>query len=98
MLRSNDLSAQIIYSTKSGLILESPLSVEELPEFAKGSVSVQDGAAQLAAELLDLQANQRVLDACAAPGGKLTHILEIEPKLAQVVAVEKDKSRMSSIK
>jgi 16S rRNA (cytosine967-C5)-methyltransferase len=50
--------------------------VERLPGFAQGEVSVQDAAAQRAAELLDLKPGQRVLDACAAPGGKSAHILE----------------------
>jgi len=89
--------AVIITETKNGVILEPPVAVEVLPGFAEGEVSVQDGAAQLAAELLDLQAGQRVLDACSAPGGKLLHILETEPKLSTVIAVEKDKARLAAI-
>lgn len=88
----------VIAETQQGFILEQPVAVEELPGFAQGAVSVQDGAAQLAAQLLKLAPQQRVLDACAAPGGKLTHILEIEPKLAYCLAVESDKSRLESIK
>ena len=53
--------------------------MEALPGFADGLVSVQDPAAQLAAHLLELAPRQRVLDACAAPGGKACHILEMEP-------------------
>lgn len=56
--------------------LGQPLPVDELPGFADGEVSVQDAAAQFAAMLLALQPGQRVLDACAAPGGKTAHILE----------------------
>jgi 16S rRNA (cytosine967-C5)-methyltransferase len=59
-----------------GLLLAKPVPVEQLPGFAEGHVSVQDAGAQLAAKYLDLAAGQRVLDACAAPGGKTAHILE----------------------
>jgi 16S rRNA (cytosine967-C5)-methyltransferase len=58
------------------LLLDKPVPVERLPGFAEGLVSVQDAGAQRAAGLLDLQDGQRVLDACAAPGGKAAHILE----------------------
>jgi 16S rRNA (cytosine967-C5)-methyltransferase len=58
------------------LLLERPVAVERLPGFMQGEVSVQDAGAQRAAELLELSAGQRVLDACAAPGGKSAHILE----------------------
>jgi 16S rRNA (cytosine967-C5)-methyltransferase len=70
------------------------MPVEALPGFTAGYVSVQDGAAQLAASLLQLEPGQRVLDACAAPGGKLLHILESEPNLADVIAIEKDLTRL----
>jgi 16S rRNA (cytosine967-C5)-methyltransferase len=59
-----------------GLLLERPLPVERVPGFADGQVSVQDAGAQRAAACLDLAGGQRVLDACAAPGGKAAHILE----------------------
>jgi len=97
-LTEKNINTKIIPETTSGLLLESPIAVEELPGFASGDVSVQDGAAQLAAHLLDLKPGQRVLDACAAPGGKLTHLLELEPQLAACIAVEKDKTRIVSIK
>jgi 16S rRNA (cytosine967-C5)-methyltransferase len=58
------------------LLLQQPLPVERLPGFADGEVSVQDAGAQPAARLLDLADGQRVLDACAAPGGKAAHVLE----------------------
>jgi 16S rRNA (cytosine967-C5)-methyltransferase len=60
----------------AALLLERPVPVERLPGFAEGEVSVQDAGAQKAAGLLDLRTGQRVLDACAAPGGKSAHILE----------------------
>jgi 16S rRNA (cytosine967-C5)-methyltransferase len=62
---------------RSGLILEKAVSVEALPGFAGGDVSVQDAGAQCAAELLAPAAGARVLDACAAPGGKTAHLLEM---------------------
>jgi 16S rRNA (cytosine967-C5)-methyltransferase len=61
---------------ESALMLESPVPVERLPGFAEGVVSVQAAGAQRAAEILELRHGQRVLDACAAPGGKSAHILE----------------------
>ncbi len=60
----------------SALLLDKPLPVARLPGFVEGIVSVQDAGAQRAAALLGLEAKQRVLDACAAPGGKSGHILE----------------------
>jgi len=60
-----------------GLLLERPLPVARVPGFDAGEVSVQDAGAQRAAHCLDLRAGQRVLDACAAPGGKSAHILEL---------------------
>jgi 16S rRNA (cytosine967-C5)-methyltransferase len=59
-----------------GLLLERPVSVDRLPGFETGEVSVQDAGAQRAASCLDIVDGQRVLDACAAPGGKAAHILE----------------------
>jgi 16S rRNA (cytosine967-C5)-methyltransferase len=58
------------------LLLERPVPVERLPGFESGRVSVQDAGAQRAAQCLDLAPGQRVLDACAAPGGKAAHVLE----------------------
>jgi 16S rRNA (cytosine967-C5)-methyltransferase len=60
----------------AALLLERPVPADRLPGFAAGEVSVQDAGAQRAAGLLDLRAGQRVLDACAAPGGKSAHVLE----------------------
>jgi 16S rRNA (cytosine967-C5)-methyltransferase len=73
------LAAEGIQARRVGaiaLLLETPLPVDRLPGFAGGEVSVQDAGAQRAADLLELQAGQRVLDACAAPGGKSAHVLE----------------------
>jgi 16S rRNA (cytosine967-C5)-methyltransferase len=70
------------------LLLERAVDVNSLPGFADGHVSVQDAAAQLAARVLGAQAGERVLDACAAPGGKTCHVLELQPELADLVAVD----------
>jgi 16S rRNA (cytosine967-C5)-methyltransferase len=70
--------------------------VHRLPGFANGDVSVQDLAAQLAVELLDVKAGHEVLDACAAPGGKTTHLLEFEPK--RLVAADFDVKRITRVK
>jgi len=76
-----------------GLRLAAAADTAALPGFADGGISVQDEAAQLAADLLDLAPGLRVLDACAAPGGKTAHIAEREPQLAELVAVEQDAQR-----
>lgn len=82
---------------EGGLILSQPLPVTRLPGFAQGLVSVQDAAAQLAAPWLDVRRGHRVLDACAAPGGKLAHILECAPD-AEVVALDKDAARLQRVR
>ncbi|GAB6141417.1 16S rRNA (cytosine(967)-C(5))-methyltransferase RsmB [Methylosoma difficile] len=81
----------------SAIILQRPVAVDLLPGFAEGLVSVQDTAAQMAAWLLDVQAGQRVLDICAAPGGKTSHILEMQPQLKELVAVDIEENRMAQV-
>lgn len=81
----------------AGLIVRPAVAAGQLPGFGSGLVSVQDTAAQLAAGLLDLQPGQRVLDACAAPGGKTAHILESEPRLAELVAVDITAERLDRV-
>ena len=80
----------------SALKLDKPMDVTQLPDFATGAVSVQDIAAQHAAFLLAAQAHERVLDCCAAPGGKTAHLLEQTPGV-QVTAVEADPKRAERI-
>jgi 16S rRNA (cytosine967-C5)-methyltransferase len=95
-LQAAGLTAEPIAHTRAGVVLESPCDVSRLPGFEAGWVSVQDGAAQLAAELLDLQPGQRVLDACAAPGGKTGHLLEQEPGI-QLTAMDRDEERLQRV-
>ena len=90
-LAGNNIEAQQIGA--SAVRLAVPVPVNQIAGFADGLVSVQDAAAQLAAPLLDVQAGMRVLDACAAPGGKAAHLLERDPEL-QLVAVEIDAARL----
>jgi 16S rRNA (cytosine967-C5)-methyltransferase len=80
--------------------LETPCDVHELPGFKKGVVSVQDLGAQCVAVAfpLALRAGQRVLDACAAPGGKTALIAEREPRLRKLVAVDIDPNRLSRVR
>ncbi len=80
----------------SAVVLADPCGVESLPGFADGLVSVQDPAAQLAAELLAAERGQRVLDACAAPGGKTGHLLERTPDL-ELVALDQDRQRLARV-
>ncbi|WLH30142.1 16S rRNA (cytosine(967)-C(5))-methyltransferase RsmB [Pseudomonas canadensis] len=86
-----------VYSV-DGIVLEAATDVRSLPGFAEGWISVQDEAAQLAADLLDLAPGQRVLDACCAPGGKTCHILEVEKDLAGVVAVDLEAKRLVRVR
>ncbi len=81
----------------SALLLDNACDVNALPGFADGACSVQDAAAQHAAWLLDPQPNELILDACAAPGGKTAHILERQPALKQLVAVDSDANRLSRV-
>lgn len=79
----------------AGVLLARPQPVDALPGFFAGLASVQDAGAQRAAELLDLAAGQRVLDACAAPGGKAAHILETAD--VDLTALEVDGRRAGRI-
>jgi len=77
------------------LIIKKPLDVNKIPGFLDGKVSVQDLGAQLAAHIIELKNNQKVLDACSAPGGKACHMLEI--KKIQLTAIESNKQRTTKI-
>ena len=80
------------------VVLERPAAVHVLPGFDTGAVSVQDAGAQLAALLLDASPGMRVLDACAAPGGKTLHIAQRTPGLAQLVAADDDPLRLERVR
>ncbi len=95
-LNEVELDGQVIESVPTALVLEQASDVFRLPGFEEGKVSVQDGAAQLAAHLIQLQPEQKVLDACAAPGGKTAHMLQTEPSI-KVDAVDISESRLERV-
>ncbi len=94
LLTSRGIAARMLES--GALILQHPVPVERLPKFGEGWVSVQDAGAQFAAKMLDVQNGMRVLDACAAPGGKTTHLLESGD--IELVAVDKDEQRLVRVR
>ena len=96
-LAALDMTASPCEFAPYGIRLEQACGVDKLPGFFDGHISVQDEAAQLCTQLLDLQAGQRVLDACAAPGGKTGAILEAQPALREVLALDIDEQRLSRI-
>jgi 16S rRNA (cytosine967-C5)-methyltransferase len=77
------------------ILLERPVPIESVPGFGAGEVSIQDAGAQLAAPLLDVRPGMRVLDACAAPGGKAGHILELAD--CALTALDSDPARVPRI-
>lgn len=97
-LRQVGFEAEPCSFSRDGIRLLQACDVTLLPGFAEGHVSVQDEAAQLAADLLQLAPRQRVLDACAAPGGKTCHLLEAEPGLSEVVAVDLEAKRLARVR
>ena len=86
-------TAGLVAGVPDALLLAQRVAIAALPGFAEGGLSVQDGAAQISAEYLQLAAGQRVLDACAAPGGKAAHVLE--RVAADLTAVELDPGRLA---
>lgn len=92
------IAGQATPFSNDGITLAAACDVTALPGFADGAVSVQDEAAQLAAHLLMLEPEQRVLDACCAPGGKTCHILESQAQLREVVALDLEPQRLERVK
>ncbi|WP_406820471.1 16S rRNA (cytosine(967)-C(5))-methyltransferase RsmB [Pseudomonas sp. KnCO4] len=98
LLAEAGVGASACQYSRDGIVLAEACDVRGLPGFAEGWVSVQDEAAQLSADLLELAPGQRVLDACCAPGGKTCHLLEAEAGLAQVVAIDLEAKRLSRVR
>lgn len=97
ILKQANIQARPGEHANSAIYLEKAIDVEALPGFEKGWVSVQDEAAQLSAILLNPQPGERVLDACAAPGGKTCHLLEQQPQLGELVALDSDAKRLQKV-
>jgi len=98
LLAEADIAAVAGALAAAAVYLQQPISVDRLPGFAAGWLSVQDEASQLVPELLQLGADMRVLDACAAPGGKTCHILESEPSLTSCVALDISSQRIERVR
>jgi 16S rRNA (cytosine967-C5)-methyltransferase len=96
-LAEQSIESQLIQWAPAAIALDRPVPVGDLPGFAEGLVSVQDAGAQLAAALLDAAPVMRVLDACAAPGGKTGHLLELLGAGADVTALDVDAARVALI-
>ncbi|MEG9531123.1 16S rRNA (cytosine(967)-C(5))-methyltransferase RsmB [Mannheimia sp. HC-2023] len=84
-------------SPHCALLLDKPVSVNQLHNFEQGWATVQDAHAQWSAELLGAENGETILDACAAPGGKTTHILEKAPN-AKVIALDIEESRLNRVR
>jgi 16S rRNA (cytosine967-C5)-methyltransferase len=97
-LKMAGIGARASTLVPQAVVLDSPVDVHALPGFAEGLVSVQDLGAQCVAFLLGLAPDQRVLDACAAPGGKTALIAEREPNLEKLVAVDIDPKRLERVR
>lgn len=96
-LAAIDLRAEPTRYAPDGIRLQDAVAVGRLPGLPAGLLSVQDEAAQLAAWLLAPQAGERVLDACAAPGGKTAHLLELQPALSSLLALDQDAQRLQRV-
>ncbi len=97
-LEAEGIDAVAAPTPTSAVLLTEPRPTATVPGYAEGLVSVQDAGAQLAAGLLDARPGQRVLDACAAPGGKTAHVLETCPQLNELVALDLDPERLVTLK
>ena len=92
------IPAQALALTPCGIQVLKPVDVNKLPGFNQGYVSVQDAGAQLATGLLHPQPGNLVLDACAAPGGKTAHILETQPQINGITALDVDEHRIDRLR
>ena len=96
-LSTEGIEAHLLAGFPDAVRLGEPQAVENLPGFAAGDASVQDAAAQLAARWLLRDVTGRVLDACAAPGGKSGHLLEVGEDRVSLLAIDNDAARLTSI-
>jgi len=94
LLDAAEIEYSYIEPLSGAIALNNAVDVNKLPGFQDGWVSIQDGAAQQSARLLDAQEGDVVLDCCAAPGGKTCHILEFTPNLSSVTAIDIEETRL----
>ena len=98
LLAENNIAGETCQLSPQGVRLTKAQSIPSLPGFNEAYFSVQDEAAQFSASLLALKPGQRVLDACAAPGGKTCHILESEVGLSELVAIDNNAKRLEKVR
>ena len=98
LLKEAGIAAASAPLSPEAVLIEKAVDVSLLPGFDKGWVSVQDVSAQLVAGLLAARPGERVLDACAAPGGKACHILEQQPALAELTAMDISQQRLQRVR
>lgn len=96
-LTQAEIAAEIHPTAPQGIVLLQGVDITSLPTYEQGGFSVQDPAAQQAANILKPQPGERILDACAAPGGKTTHLLELSNNEAKVFALEKEPERLERL-
>ncbi len=100
-LQTHNINAKAAPFSPDAVVLEQAVDVFKLPGFEKGLVSVQDEAAQLAADLVKLNGGERILDACCAPGGKTGHLLELseslDPAIGELVALDLEQRRLARV-
>ena len=97
MLSANGIATQGVKFSDTGLMLQESSDITQLPGYQEGLFSVQDEAAQLSARLLSLAPGERVLDACCAPGGKTSHMLEMEPQIGEMWGLDIDQQRLDRV-
>lgn len=95
-LSAADMKAEPGSLSSSAIYLDKPVAAEKLPGFGSGEISIQDEASQLIVDLLNIEPNMTILDACAAPGGKTCAILESDASL-RVTAIDQDERRVKLI-
>lgn len=97
-LRDAGISVERIPNLPQGLRLENPGSVTDLPGYKQGWWMIQDSSAQLVTHLLDPQPGEMIIDACAAPGGKTTHIAELMGDNGQIIAKDRAAKRLNKVR
>ena len=96
-LRDAGMDAELLAAAPQAVRLSEPQPVDRLPGFSEGHVSVQDAAAQLAAPWLLEELHGRILDACAAPGGKSGHLLELGGDRIELICIDNDAARLAGV-